>query len=108
MARNEQNADGPMWLDGRLPQSYEAELESSLCGPPHKRLKTNKRVVFQGHKKQRLVVREGVAGPGVHAPGLASGLNAGGLWLDTRRPTFKKQARGLGNSRTMLEHRKRH
>ena len=62
-------------------------------------LEDDKRVVIRGHKKQRLAVREGVAGPGVHAPGLASALNAGGLWLAPRRPTFKKQARGLGNFR---------
>jgi len=34
--------------------------------------------VIQGHKKQRLVVREGVAGPGVHAPGPASVLTKRG------------------------------
>ena len=38
-------------------------------------------IVIHGHKKQRLAVREGGAGPGVQAPGPALALSAGGLWL---------------------------
>jgi hypothetical protein len=64
-------------------------------------------VVIHGHERQRLVVREGVARPGVYAPGLASALNAGGLWLPACRHRSKKRPRRLRNPNSVLEHSKR-
>jgi len=41
-------------------------------------LEGERMVVIHRHKQQRLVVREGVAGPGVHAPGPALALTKTG------------------------------
>jgi len=42
-------------------------------------------LLTHGRRKQGLAVREGGAGPGVHAPGPAAAPSAGGLWLPPAR-----------------------
>jgi len=55
--------------------------------------------VIQGHKKQRLVVREGVAGPGGHTPGLASALEGKLTLAPLLKACWRSKPRMLGNSR---------